>query len=206
MDHTEFEATQNVSRETMERLRIYAELLKKWNPKINLVSKQTIDALWQRHFLDSLQIYDLAENFPKSWVDMGVGGGFPGLVIGICAHENNPSMKLTLIESDQRKSAFLRTVIRETGISAKVISERIETVPPLHADVVSARALADLNTLLGFSERHMARDGLSLYPKGNNWRKELEAAEKNWLFSCECTTSLTDNASVIMKIKGISRV
>lgn len=112
----------DVSRETSDRLRLLADLLQKWNPKINLVSRSTLETLWDRHILDSAQIFDLVLHPVDHWVDIGSGGGFPGLVVAILAAEKDPAQKTTLIESDQRKCAFLRTVLRETGVSATVLT------------------------------------------------------------------------------------
>ena len=140
-------AALNVSRETKARLEIYAELLRKWNPKINLVSKGTIDDLWSRHIIDSAQIYALACHPIEHWIDLGSGGGFPGLVIAIMAADRGSPGKTTLVESDARKCAFLRTVIRETGANATVMNERIEVLPSLEADILSARALGSLELL-----------------------------------------------------------
>jgi 16S rRNA (guanine527-N7)-methyltransferase len=116
----------NVSRETMDRLKTYAHLLEKWNPRINLVSKSTIPDLWTRHIADSAQVFALAPHPVSHWVDLGSGGGFPGLVIAIIANQGKSPLRVTLVESDARKSAFLRTVIRETGASARVINDRID--------------------------------------------------------------------------------
>jgi len=196
----------NVSRETMERLETYADLLARWNPKINLVSKTTLPDLWTRHIVDSAQLFTLAAHPVKHWVDMGSGGGFPGLVIAIIATEHDSPKKLTLIESDTRKSAFLRTVIRETGVSAVVLNDRIEKVKPLGADILSARALADLPKLLGFAERHMSADGTALLLKGASWKKELQNAQSQWKFDHEIVKSLTETGPVILRIKGVSRV
>lgn len=198
--------TDDVSRETMGRLEIYSSLLVKWNPRINLVSKQTIPDIWERHFVDSAQIYSLAPKGFTNWVDIGSGGGFPGLVCAIIATELDPSAMFTLVESDARKSVFLRTVIRETGANAKVISDRIEKIPPLRAQVLSARALADLDTLLSFSERHLQESGTALFPKGVNWEKELKIASRAWLFDWEATKSKTESGAVVLRIGGISRV
>ena len=196
----------DVSRETMERLEIYEGLLKKWNPKINLVSKATIDDLWKRHFVDSAQIFSLAPEGFRSWVDIGSGGGFPGLVCAIMGAEKAPDAKFTLIESDARKCVFLRTVAREVGIAPTVVTDRIEHAPPAQADVMSARALADLKALLGFSERHLQKTGTALFPKGVSWEKEVQEARKSWFFDCEAITSETESGAVILRIGGISRV
>ncbi|MEP2029748.1 MAG: 16S rRNA (guanine(527)-N(7))-methyltransferase RsmG [Paracoccaceae bacterium] len=195
----------DVSRETSDRLYNYVELLKKWTPKINLVSKSSLDQLWTRHIWDSAQLFELVPR-ASHWVDLGSGGGFPGLVIASLAAESNPEMKITLIESDQRKAQFLRTVVRETGINATVIVERVEQVEPQRADVLSARALSDLTGLLGFAERHLEQDGTALFPKGINWQKEVSDALTTWSFEQEQIKSKTESGAVILKIRGVKRV
>lgn len=195
----------DVSRETFERLEIYAGLLEKWNPKINLVSKSTIPALWDRHILDSAQIYALAGQFDH-WVDLGSGGGFPGLVAAIYGAERSPEASFTLIESDQRKCAFLRTVARETGLNVTILAKRVEEVAPQHASILSARALASLDMLLGFAERHLSADGTALFPKGARWKAEVDEAETHWRFHWEEVRSRTEDEAVILKIGGIARV
>lgn len=197
---------QSVSRETFERLEKYVDLVRKWNPRINLVSKPSLDSLWERHFVDSAQVFFLAPEVAKTWVDLGSGGGFPGLVIAILAKEFRPDLEVTLVESDQRKCAFLRTVSRETQCNATVIDRRIEAIEPLNADIVSARALADLDNLLGFAERHLNQSGMCLFPKGNTWKKELNAARDSWRFDCREITSETQDDAVILQVKGISHV
>lgn len=196
----------DVSRETNERLATYANALIKWNSRINLVSRNSLDALWERHVLDSAQIFHLAPHPVDHWVDLGSGGGFPGMVVAILAAEHGSPQRTTLIESDHRKCVFLRTVIRETGVSAAVLSERIEAVPALHADVISARALTDLNGLMVYSARHLAPTGTALFPKGATWKKELEAAHRSWRFDHEVAKSKTEADSVILKITGVARV
>ncbi|WP_171212127.1 16S rRNA (guanine(527)-N(7))-methyltransferase RsmG [Ruegeria sp. HKCCA5426] len=194
----------DVSRETFERLAKYVELVKRWNPKINLVSRNSLAEIWTRHIKDSVQVYRCAESF-RNWADLGSGGGFPGMVCAIMAIEENPNAQFTLVESDQRKSAFLRTVARECGAKCSVVSKRIEIVNPLDADVLSARALADLTVLLSFCDRHLGSSGTALLLKGATWKKELEDARKEWNFQAEPITSLTEPQAVILKIKGVSR-
>jgi len=196
----------NVSRETFEALRVYADLLEKWNPKINLVSRASLSELWTRHIMDSAQLMSLAPNPCKTWVDLGSGGGFPGLVIAIMALESGSPKEVILIESDARKCAFLRTVIRETGAKAIVMNQRIEKTDPLNADVLTARALADLADLLGFADRHLAADGTALFPKGVQWEKELTDAQSLWNFNYRVDTSLTEVGPVILSVTGVSRV
>jgi 16S rRNA (guanine527-N7)-methyltransferase len=196
----------NVSRETLDRLQIYADLLKRWNPRINLVSKSTLPEVWTRHILDSTQIYDLVAHPVAHWVDLGSGGGFPGLVIAIMASDQSSPLRMTLVESDARKCAFLRTVIRETGTQAKVVSDRVELTSPLQANVISARALADLSTLLGYCERHLVPGGTGIFLKGATWKKELSKAQSQWNFEYQTVKSQTETGPVVLSVTGVSRV
>jgi 16S rRNA (guanine527-N7)-methyltransferase len=200
-----FSADLDVSRETTDRLRQLERLLIKWNPAINLVSKATLPQVWDRHIVDSAQIYRLAP--PAShWVDLGSGGGFPGLVIACLAAELCPNMKVTLVESDQRKATFLREAARELLLKTNVISARIETVDPLFADVLSARALAPLSDLLAYANRHMRPDGVALFPKGASWRDEVARAQEGWHFDCDTHPSATDPHGAILAVKAIRHV
>ena len=204
-DQAAFLKNLDVSRETLERLDAYAGLLRRWNPRINLVSGRTLDDLWKRHFLDSAQLLELSPPQARHWCDLGAGGGFPGMVLAILAAEKHPGMRFTLIESDQRKSEFLRAVMRETGTTANVVTDRIEAVPSVNADVVSARALAPLPALLGLADAHMASDGMAIFPKGAKAKHEISEALELWQFRCETVTSRTDEAAVILKISELSR-
>lgn len=195
----------NVSRETLERLEIFETILLKWNPRINLVSKNSLPFLWERHIADSIQVFDCAEESVKTWLDIGSGGGFPGIIVGILAAERDSKTKVTLIESDQRKTAFLRSAARECGIDITILNERIEKVPAQKADILSARAVADLDILLEFSERHLAEQGTALFPKGASWKKEVDNAALRWRFDVEPITSLTESEAVVLKIKGVTR-
>lgn len=202
----EFAAQENVSRETLERLKTYEALLRKWTPKINLVSRSTLDDFWSRHILDSTQILALGPDDAHEWVDLGTGGGFPGVVIAILAAERNPDLSVTCVESDLRKATFLRTVLRETGVSGSVIAERIEAVEPLSADVVSARALAPLPKLLELAEPHLAPGGVALFPKGAEHDAELKEALETWSFRADKIRSRTHPEAVILRIGEIERV
>ena len=201
-----FQRRFNVSRETTDRLETYRQLLLRWNPKINLVSKSTLADAWKRHMVDSAQIFELAPENARLWADFGSGGGFPGAVVAIMALEKSPDMAITLVESDQRKAAFLRTVIRETGAKAAVLARRVEQVDPLSANVVSARALAPLTALLGFAETHMATGGTAIFPKGATADKEIAVALESWRFDCEKIPSETDESGLILRIGDIERV
>lgn len=194
-----------VSRETYADLKAFADLVVKWTPKINLIGRGTVQSLWDRHIADSVQIYHYAPENYRKWLDIGSGGGFPGLVVAIIAKTKNPTAAFVLIESDQRKAAFLRTVARELGLSVTVIAERIEEVPNQTADVVSARALASLSGLMPLINRHLNEDGLALLHKGKQAQNEIAEARQSWTFLLEDYPSFTDPEARLLAIQRISR-
>lgn len=200
-----FLAAHPVSRETLDRLHLYAALLRKWTPRINLISKGALDELWHRHMRDSAQLMALAPESARTWCDLGSGGGFPGLVVAILARDVRPGLSVTLIEADKRKAAFLRTVNRDVGMDVQVLDERVEAAPPQGADVLSARALAPLPKLLGLARRHLAPDGTALFPKGAQHASEHREALELWRFRCETRSSETDPDAVILSISELSR-
>ena len=134
---------QNVSRETYDKLLAYEALIQKWNPSINLVAKSTLSEVWTRHIIDSAQVYFSAMDEKSSiWTDIGSGGGLPGIVIATLAQGDGQQIGVTMVESDKRKSVFLRTAIRELGLTeTRVINERIESAQIRVSDIVTARAL-----------------------------------------------------------------
>ncbi|MCC6863223.1 MAG: class I SAM-dependent methyltransferase, partial [Rhodobacteraceae bacterium] len=144
--------------------------------------------------------------FFSNWVDLGSGGGFPGLVIAILSRELCPAAKVTLVEADLRKATFLREAIRFLDLTACVITERIEHLSQMNADILSARALAPFNLLCGFADRHLAEGGFALFPKGAGWRSEVEIARKHWNFNLEVCLSKTDSSAVVLKVRGLRHV
>lgn len=196
---------QNVSRETLEALVIYHDLLLKWNLNINLISKSNASMAWERHIWDSAQIIEYVGDV-KTWADLGSGGGLPALVVSIISKETHPGRTFVLVESDQRKAAFLRTVIRELSLNAKVLVERVEDLKPLCADVLSARALTDLSGLLSFAHRHLDPYGTALFMKGKSWEKEVQTAREAWSFELKAHKSKTSAEAAVLEIKEIQRV
>ncbi len=196
----------NVSRETLERFELYEALVRKWNPTINLVSRSTIDHIWQRHFADSAQLLGFASDSARSWADLGSGAGFPGLVVTMLARELRPRLKVTLVESDRRKAAFLTEVVRRTDLSVAVIAERAETLTPLNADIISARALAPLRTLMALAERHLKPRGTGLFLKGARSAAEVKDALETFRFTLQKFPSQTDPGAVILSVGEITRV
>jgi len=190
----------DVSRETFERLKLYASLLEKWQKAINLVGPSTLPELWRRHMLDSAQLFPLIPPGARRLADMGSGAGFPGLVLAILGAPD-----VQLIESDQRKCAFLDTVARETGVRVTIHRKRVEDCAGLDADVITARALAPLNTLLDYASHIAAPDALCLFLKGRNADAELTDAKSAWYINAESRPSETDPDASILILRGLEK-
>lgn len=191
----------SVSRETIEKLEIYISLLQQWNKKINLVSQQGMDQVWKRHVYDSFQLIRYLDSSVKSIADLGSGGGFPGLILAL-----STDIPVILIESDVRKTIFLREVLRQTKTQATVLCQRIENVNAISADVVTARALTSLTQLLEFSKNILNKNGYCLFLKGRSVNLEIEEAQKNWKINYKTFSSQTNADGVIVKINQFERV
>ncbi|GAB4523292.1 MAG: 16S rRNA (guanine(527)-N(7))-methyltransferase RsmG [Roseibium sp.] len=196
----------DVSRETLERLQIYVDLVLKWQPAQNLIAPSTIPDIWTRHVVDSLQTQ---WSFPeaKTWVDIGSGGGFPGVVTAILLADD-PHAHVHMIESNQRKAAFLRTALRETGSRGTVHAGRIESVAKGWSagpvDAVSARALASLDLLFRLSEPFTAEGAKAVFHKGQDFQREVNEASARWQFDMIEKTSLVDPMSRMLLFSNIS--
>ncbi|MBM3651294.1 MAG: 16S rRNA (guanine(527)-N(7))-methyltransferase RsmG [Alphaproteobacteria bacterium] len=180
----------------------YADLLKRWQAQINLVSTATLDDIWLRHFADSAQVLAAAPHISR-WADLGSGAGFPGMVTALLL-KSTPGAVVHLIESDQRKASFLRAVSRETAASAIIHAERIEAALPKLAgkiDGVSARALASLPRLLQLAEKPLTAGAIGVFLKGEEWQDELTAVEALGSFTCESAESRTRPGARIVVIK-----
>lgn len=206
MSEAEFLARHDVSRETLERLHAYEALLRKWNVAINLIAKSTLEAIWSRHFLDSAQVFGLSPESARLWADLGSGGGFPGMIAAILSADAGRTTGFTLVESDLRKAAFLSTVAREIGLDVRVLANRTEALTPICADILSARAVAPLEKLVGYAKLHLAPEGVALFSKGATHRGELRQALEKYRFSHISVASLTDPDAVIYQIRDISFV
>lgn len=195
----QFQAETGVSRETLDRLRAYAAVLERWQSRINLIGPATLPDLWRRHFLDSAQLFPLLPESTRVLVDLGSGAGFPGLVLAVLGVP-----EVHLIESDQRKAAFLREAAREAGVTVTVHARRIETVGGLDADAVTARALAPLSELLAWSTPFVGSNGVALFLKGRHVEDELHEASRLWTMSVERIPSRTDVSGSILRVRGIA--
>lgn len=190
-----------VSRETEERLRRFVDLLLKWNRTINLISRRDEAYVWERHLIDSLALLPAIPAGTSRAIDLGSGGGFPGVVLGIAT-----GIRFELVESDQRKAAFLREAGRVGAADIIVHAGRIEALSILPAALITARALAPLDRLLELATPFVAPGGMCLFPKGRNAEEELTAAELNWHMRVERLPSPVDPQSTILRVSEIARV
>ncbi len=208
LTQAEFQAASGVTDSVLSGLATYAALLEKWQKKINLVGRGSLADLWRRHMLDSTQLHGLlppAAQAVQTVVDMGSGAGFPGMVLAIMG-----GVRVHLVESNQRKCAFLEAVNRETGAGAVIHNARVEALAetlaePLAAEVVTARACAPLDRLLGYAEPFLGSGGICLFHKGRKAEGELTESAKKWTLEVNRIESLSDPAGVILRLERISR-
>jgi 16S rRNA (guanine527-N7)-methyltransferase len=197
-----FAARCDVSRETLDRLQRYLDLLRRWQKAINLVGPATLKDPWRRHFQDSAQLLPHVPAPARSLLDIGSGAGFPGLVLAILGVPG-----VTLVESDSRKCAFLREVARETGAAVTVRNARLEALagemaPP---DVITARAVASFDLLLEMTKLYITPNTVCLFHKGRTADDEIALARKTWRMMLEKIPSETDPSGVILRMEGIRR-
>jgi 16S rRNA (guanine527-N7)-methyltransferase len=192
----------NVSRETLQRLETYAGLLVKWQAKINLVGPATLPDLWRRHFLDSAQLLPLLPAAAGTLVDLGSGAGFPGLVLAVMIE-----WRVHLLDSDQRKCAFLRQVALDCGVVDRVTihPKRIEQVTGIAADVVTARACAPLGELLDLAEPFIGEKGTGVFLKGAQAEEELTQAQRRWTMRLDRRDSISDPAGKLLIVSQLKR-
>lgn len=181
---------------------MYVAELRRWQPVLNLVSARTLPDVWQRHVADCLQLLSL-ETEAERWLDLGSGAGLPGLIVAAA----EPARTVTLIESDSRKCAFLRSTARLMGVEVRVVEGRIEEVlgrGDLDADVVTARGLAALPALLDYAQPILRRGAVGLFPKGKTFSAELTAARESWTFASDVIPSRTDPDARILRITNLA--
>lgn len=192
-----------VSRETMDRLELFVGLFEKWSKAMNLVAPSTLPQVWERHVLDSVQLYALNPG-PRAWLDLGSGGGFPGIVTAILLMDTDGG-HVDLVESNQKKAAFLRQALLETGARGAVHPMRIEDAGRTLRgfDAVSARALADLDGLLTCSMPWLADGATGYFHKGRDYPREIAKARSRWSFDLVEHKSVVDEESVILQIDNV---
>ena len=188
----------DVPRETQEKLDCYVQLLIKWQARINLISSKTLPEIWHRHILDSAQLVSYLPKTPSVILDMGSGAGLPGVILAILTGH-----QLHLVESDSRKIAFMRTALRETGTSALFHEQRMEAVPALRPDIITARALAPLSQLLTLASGQHHEKTEYLFLKGREAKQELTSLPACPKMEAECLPSMTDSQASIIRLKPI---
>jgi 16S rRNA (guanine527-N7)-methyltransferase len=193
-------ASLSISEASLAAIEAFAELLLRWNSTVNLIARKDEPDLWDRHIADSLQLVPLIGS-PSRAIDLGSGGGFPGLVLAIAT-----GISFDLLESDQRKCAFLREAVRLTGAPVTVHNVRIETARIPAAPLITARALAPLPSLLRLAAPLMAPGGACLFLKGSNVDAELTASAGGWQMRTERFTSRTSPSASILRISEIEIV
>jgi 16S rRNA (guanine527-N7)-methyltransferase len=189
-----------VSRETLARLEAYAALLTRWSARINLIGRDTITDLWRRHILDSAQLRAFVPNRARSMIDLGSGAGLPGLVLAILGVPG-----VELIEADSRKCAFLREALRVTGAAALIRPCRIEAVPRHPVDIITARACAPLDRLVGLAEPFLGPDSECLFLKGERIEQELTIAREGWTMTVSACQSRSDPRGVVLRLQQVAR-
>ncbi len=196
----------NVSRETFLKLKTYEASLHKWQNKFNLVSNASLENAWQRHFEDSVQLFKFIPTSARIMLDFGSGAGFPALVLAIMAQEKLPQLKVKLIESIKKKTLYLNTVKELCQLNVDVVNDRIENLPAQKVDVITSRAMCNLNDLLKYSLRFITKQTLMIFPKGRSYQEELDEARRNWKFDCRIEKNEVSDDGVILLINHLSSI
>jgi len=200
-DEKTFFTKTNVSRETMDNIRIYASLLEKWQEKINLVSDSSLSDRWSRHFYDSFQLkahFDRSKAAKLRILDIGSGAGFPGLLLSMLGLG-----EFHMVESNNKKCAFMGQVIRDTGCPAIIHNERAENITPFPVDYIISRACAPLDKLFDLGKNFIRDDVTCLFLKGRSAEQEIAEARQNWTFDIEKFTSVTEESGMLLKVRRI---
>ncbi len=191
----------NVSRETLMRLQKFRALLNDWSTKINLIGPKELGRFWRRHAFDSAQLLSVAPDAVR-WIDAGAGAGFPGIVIA-CGLAGRPGAEVVLVESIAKKCGFLQAAIDALDIPARVENARVETLRPFSVDVFTARALADLPTLITYARPYLDCGAIGLFPRGERAEEELTSIANSKKLHCQLIQSRSDPRGRIVKVEAL---
>lgn len=195
----------NVSRETFSKLKTYEASLKEWQKKFNLVSNASLDDAWNRHFVDSLQLLPLIPEKAKVMYDFGSGAGFPGLVLATVLQKKTPYLKIKLIESVKKKTLYLNAVVELLKLdNVEILNDRIENIRKVTVDVITSRAMCNLNDLLQYASGFCGKKTKCIFPKGKKYAEEISEAQKNWNFNYELVQSISSDEGMIIVITDLS--
>ena len=181
----------DVSRETLLKLRAYEASLQEWQNKFNLVSKSSLEDAWNRHFIDSMQLFKYIPQSVQSLYDFGSGAGFPGMVLAIMAAEKTP---------------YLKHVSEICSVNVEIFNQRIESLPKNKVDVVTSRAMTSLSDLLGYAYPFCKKETVCIFPKGKKHQEEIDEAKKHWQFECQIHPSETSSEGVILVITKLAKL
>ena len=197
--------TYNVSRETFDKLKLCQSVLEEWQQKFNLVSRSSLSDAWNRHFLDSAQLFSLLPKEARVLFDFGSGAGFPGVVLAIMAQELAPDLQINMVESIGKKTVYLNHLKDLFKLNANIINSRIEQLKPTKADVITSRAMCSLKDLLAYSFPFCTKNTVCIFPKGKSYAEELFVAHKFWKFKCQILPSQQSNEGKILVITNLSK-
>ncbi len=197
----------DVSRETIQKLKDFVTILRDWNEKMNLVSKKSMEDVWGRHVLDSLQLMEYLPAAVKSLVDIGSGAGFPGVVLAIAMQEKFPTAQITLVESITKKTVYLKDVCQKLGLNnVTVENNRVENIVFKNIDVITARAVAALDVLCGYAYKIGSKQTEMLFLKGQSHAQEDAAARQKWRYDADICPNRYADGGVIMKLRNLRKL
>ncbi len=197
----------NVSRETIQKLQDFVAILRDWNEKMNLVSKNSMEDVWVRHILDSLQLIEYLSPDVKSLVDIGSGAGFPGVVLAIAMQEKFPTSQITLVESITKKTVYLKDVCQKLGLNnVKIENNRVESIVFKDVDAITARAVAALEILCGYAYKIGNKQTEMLFLKGQSYAQEDAAARQKWRYDADVYPNRYAEGGVIMKLRNLRKL
>lgn len=196
-----------VSRETFDVLQQFEKTFQAWAKRINLVASSTLDDVWNRHILDSAQLWPILPRKELRILDLGSGAGFPGLILALLLKGEKIPGLISLVDSNRKKTSFLQNAVGHFSLPAKVYGHRIEAVSNdvCMPDFVTARALTSLDTLLSLSERWLNRGARGLFHKGRDYQREIEESAHHWQFDLIKHPSKIDDESVVLEVTNLKR-
>ena len=197
----------NVSRETLQKLQDFVALLQEWNAKMNLVSKKSLEDVWQRHVLDSIQLVKYLPQNLRCLVDIGSGAGFPGVVLAIVLQEKFPEAKVILVESITKKTVYLKDVCSKLGLTNTTVeNNRIENISIKNVDVITARAVAALDVLCSYAFDLSAKNTQMLFLKGRSYADEVALAEQKWQYNLQVYPNIYSSDGVVLKLSNLRKM
>ena len=196
----------NVSRETAEKLAAFVALLTEWNAKMNLVSKNSLEDVWARHILDSLQLMRYIPDIAETLLDIGSGAGFPAIVLAIAMQEKMPNAHWTLVESITKKTVYLNDICTRLNLkNVRIENNRIENLKLKNINIVTARAVAALDVLCGYVFGFADKKTKCLFLKGKTYPEEVQSAQQRWNFDCNVYPNAYSDDGVLLEISNLRK-